>query len=304
MPEPLGKVIDLPDRQHLRKLSALHGIDDVIIQAERYLQLFSRMALAPDVRDELNLQNTMLLYGPPGVGKTVLAHGLASLHAKRTGAHSGLFEFAPDRQASDLKGGTSKNVRRLCRFIRDMAGKYAVFYVVMNECESNFGNRLDVNPSIEPLDTMRGIEAWLDGLDQIKKDCANALIVMSTNQPGRIDPALRDRIDLSIAVRPPLADGREQILRDTVRGAARVLNVHEHLLDDACLPDWQRVVQMTDGYSGRALKRLIVNSLTNKKSSEPLTMDVILKTAANLLEHDMAHGDGPETCLRPRSPRL
>ncbi|MET3806221.1 SpoVK/Ycf46/Vps4 family AAA+-type ATPase [Nakamurella sp. UYEF19] len=148
-----------------------------------------------------NLRGGLLLYGPPGCGKTFLAKALA-------GELGAAFISAGLSEILDMWIGSSeRNVHDL--FVQ--ARRAAPCVLFLDEIDALGQKRTQTRNS-----SMRSVvNQLLTELDGIASDNEGVYILAATNQPWDIDPALRrpGRLDRTVLVLPPDAPAREAIFR-------------------------------------------------------------------------------------------
>lgn len=151
----------------------------------------------------------ILLYGPPGCGKTMIAKSIAYNLAKRLNNGKGHFINVKGPEILDkFVGNSEANIRRIYAAARESANGEPVI-VFIDEAESVLKTRgtgvsSDVYDSIVPQ-----LLVEMDGL----QGNGNVITVLATNRPDIIDPAvLRDgRVDRKIKVPRPDKDGAREI---------------------------------------------------------------------------------------------
>jgi SpoVK/Ycf46/Vps4 family AAA+-type ATPase len=173
-----------------------------------------------------SLQGGMLLYGPPGCGKTFLARAVA-------GELGAAFLAVSLADVLDMYiGNSEKNVQEL--FSTARAAAPCVLFLdeldAMGQKRSltrNSGMRTTVNQLLTELD---GIGSRNEGV----------FVLAATNHPWDVDPALRrlGRLDRTLLVLPPDQEAREAIFRYHLRDRP-IENI-----------DAARLAKRTDGYSG------------------------------------------------------
>lgn len=179
----------------------------------------------------------ILLFGPPGTGKTMLAKAVA------TEAGANFINISMSSIASKWFGEGEKYVKA----VFSLASKIAPSVVFVDEVDSMLGRR--ENPGEhEAMRKMKNefMVNW-DGLRT--KDKERVLVLAATNRPFDLDEAVIRRLPRRLMVNLPDASNREKILR--------VILAKESLAP-AC--DLETLANMTDGYSGSDLKNLCVTA--------------------------------------------
>ncbi|KAK1319535.1 Katanin p60 ATPase-containing subunit A1 [Acorus calamus] len=179
----------------------------------------------------------ILLFGPPGTGKTMLAKAVA------TEAGANFINISMSSITSKWFGEGEKYVKA----VFSLASKIAPSVVFVDEVDSMLGRR--ENPGEhEAMRKMKNefMINW-DGLRT--KDKERVLVLAATNRPFDLDEAVIRRLPRRLMVNLPEAANREKILR--------VILAKEDLVPDM---DLGAVANMTDGYSGSDLKNLCVTA--------------------------------------------
>lgn len=211
--------------------------------------------------------NGMLLYGPPGCGKTFIAQKFAE--------ESGMnFCFV---KASDINsmwvGATTDKLRQLFK----QAQEHAPCIVCVDEIDSLIPSRDDQNtrPMI--------VNEWLTQLNNCNE--RGIFVIGTTNRPDMIDIAARrtGRLDHMIYVPMPDKKCREAIFRLSVMKKKRIMNI-----------DFPRLAEMTEGYTCSDISAIINEaSLNAAMVYKPLTGDIlekqVLATRKSLSADDMAY---------------
>ncbi|MGD9515703.1 ATP-binding protein, partial [Mycolicibacterium sp.] len=143
----------------------------------------------------------VLLYGPPGCGKTFVVRALAS--SGRLSVHAVKGAELMDKWV----GSSEKAVRELFRRARDSAPSL----VFLDEIDALAPRR---GQSFDSGVTDRVVAALLTELDGIEP-LVDVVVLGATNRPDLIDPALLrpGRLEKLVFVEPPDAEARTQILK-------------------------------------------------------------------------------------------
>lgn len=204
----------------------------------------------------------ILLYGPPGCGKTYIAKATAGEIDARfinIGLHDILDMWI---------GNSEKNLHQ----IFETARRNAPCVLFFDEVDAMGASRGDVKQS-----AMRHvINQFLAEMDGVASDNDGVLILAATNAPWSVDAAFRrpGRFDRIIFVDPPDEKARQEIISSIIKDKP----VKE--IDAA------KIAQVTEGYSGADLKALLDIAVEDKLresmasgSIQPLTTKDFLKAA-------------------------
>ncbi|KAI3717817.1 hypothetical protein L1987_69671 [Smallanthus sonchifolius] len=179
----------------------------------------------------------ILLFGPPGTGKTMLAKAVA------TEAGANFINISMSSITSKWFGEGEKYVKA----VFTLASKISPSVVFVDEVDSMLGRR--ENPGEhEAMRKMKNefMVNW-DGLRT--KDTERVLVLAATNRPFDLDEAVIRRLPRRLMVNLPDAPNRAKILK--------VILAKEDLSPDI---DLDAVANMTEGYSGSDLKNLCVTA--------------------------------------------
>jgi AAA+ superfamily predicted ATPase len=203
-----------------------HGLDKVAGMSA-LKELLRREVVAPVRNPEpyrrygLSIPNGILLYGPPGCGKTYIARQLA----EELGHY--FVEIIPSELASPY---IHQSVIRI-RDLFDAAAAHAPAVVFIDEFEA-------LVPSREGLGGQQQYKAeevteFLVHLNSCSEK--NIFVIAATNQPERIDSAVRrtGRLDKLIYVGPPDAEARREMLALHLTGRPVVTGLGVEALAEA-----------------------------------------------------------------------
>jgi SpoVK/Ycf46/Vps4 family AAA+-type ATPase len=192
----------------------------------------------------------ILLYGPPGCGKTYIAKATAGeINAKfiNIGLHDILDMWV---------GNSEKNLHE----IFEMARRNKPCVLFFDEVDAMGASRNDLKQS-----AMRHvINQFLAELDGVESDNEGVLILAATNAPWAVDPAFRrpGRFDRIIFVEPPDESARKDII---------VSQLKDRPVGEV---DAAKVAASTNGFSGADIKA-IVDIAVEDKLTESLSKGVI-----------------------------
>ncbi len=148
-----------------------------------------------------SLRGGLLMYGPPGCGKTYLARALAGELA------AGFISVQITDILDQMIGNSERNVRELF-----LAARRAAPCVLFFDEVDALGQRRSQTRNSALRGTINQLLTELDGVEQ---DNDGVFVLAATNQPWDVDPALRrpGRLDRTVLILPPDAEAREAIFR-------------------------------------------------------------------------------------------
>ncbi|XP_063700211.1 nuclear valosin-containing protein-like [Culicoides brevitarsis] len=176
-----------------------------------------------------------LLHGPPGSGKTLLAHSIAGQ------LNIPLIEVP----ATELIAGVSGESEERIRDIFEQAAALTPCVLFIDEIDAISSNRVNAQKDME----RRIVAQLLNSLDNLnqKPGGSQVLVIGATNRADSLDPALRrvGRFDQEISLGIPDRDARRQILQIL----CRKLKLEEPF-------DFDRLAALSPGYVGADLLAL------------------------------------------------
>ncbi len=212
----------------------------------KYPELFKRIGVSPP--------KGILLLGPPGCGKTLIARAVASE------SEASFYTINGPEIVGSLYGQSEENIRK----VFDEAKQNTPSIVFIDEIDAIASKREDTSGEVE----RRIVSQLLIELDGLQNR-GDVMVLAATNRPNSMDPALRrpGRFDRELEIRIPDIQGRKEIFQIHTRG----MPLSEIELDD--------LVGMTYGFTGadihalcreagmRALKRILPDIKNQKQKT-------------------------------------
>ena len=190
----------------------------------RHPELFSRLGVEP--------HSGILLYGPPGCGKTLLAKVLASE------SEATMYSINGPEIMNKYYGETEARLRDIFKEAKEKSPSI----IFIDEIDAIAPKREEAYGDVEKR-VVAQLLALMDGLT----DRGNVIVLGATNRPDSVDPALRrpGRFDREIEISVPNADGRFDILQIHTRGMPNSSDV-----------DLKTLASELHGYTGADIKSL------------------------------------------------
>ncbi|MFX1378831.1 MAG: CDC48 family AAA ATPase [Promethearchaeota archaeon] len=230
----------------------------------KYPKLFEKAGVRP--------LNGILLFGPPGCGKTLLAKAIA------TETKTNFITVKGPELFSKWVGESEKSVRNIFRKARQAAP--SIIYFDEIDAISSFRG---ISESTAVRDSIvNQILVEMDGIENRK----GIVVIASTNRPDMVDSALLrpGRLDRLLYITAPNIEEREAILRVHTKNMPLAENV-----------SLKHIAQTTEGYSGADLENVcreagmqaIREKMTNLERIEQKDFDFALGKINSTLPKDI-----------------
>lgn len=181
---------------------------------------------------ELTPPKGVLLYGPPGCGKTMIAKAVAHSLSQRMGSTTGSYflNVKGPELLNKFVGETERQIRLIFERARELASDGRPVIIFFDEMESIFRTRGSGISSDMETTVVPQLLAELDGVEKL----SNVIVIGATNREELIDPAI---------LRPGRLDVKIRVDRPNRQAAADIFA--KHLAND--LPLAAPAAQLIDG---------------------------------------------------------
>jgi len=204
--------------------SEITAMREIVELPLRHPELFSRLGV--------ETHSGILLYGPPGCGKTLIAKVLASE------SEANIYSINGPEIMNKYYGETEARLREIFKEAKDNAPSI----IFIDEIDAIAPKREEVYGDVEKR-VVAQLLALMDGLTER----GNVIVLGATNRPDSVDPALRrpGRFDREVEISVPNEDGRLEILQ-----------IYTNKMPIADGIDLKDIASELHGYTGADIKSL------------------------------------------------
>ncbi|KAM0671477.1 regulatory subunit of ATP-dependent 26S proteasome [Ordospora colligata] len=205
----------------------------------------------------------VLLYGPPGTGKTLLARIVAST------MDVNFLKVVSSALIEKYIGESSRMIREMFAYAR----RKAPCIIFMDEIDAIGGKRSKDSSSSdrEVQRTLMELLNQLDGFNELD----NVKVIMATNRPDILDPALLrpGRLDRKIEIPLPNEQGRKEILK-----------IHSKKMNSIEEIDYEMLMKLTAGFNGADLRNVCTEAgmIALKDERDYVKHDDFVKSARKI----------------------
>ena len=224
-PAPEGKGLPRTTYEDVGGLrEEIQRVREMVELPLRHPELFQRLGIEPP--------KGVLLHGPPGCGKTLLARAVANE------SEANFFSINGPEIMSKFYGESEARLREIFQ----QAQQNAPSIIFIDELDAIAPKREEVTGEVERR-VVAQLLALMDGLS----GRGNVIVIGATNRPSALDPALRrpGRFDREIEIGVPDKQGRYEVIQIHTRGMP--------LAEDV---DLKKLAEMSHGYTGADLSSL------------------------------------------------
>ncbi len=230
--DPYVRAMEVIERPNVR-YSDVGGLKEQIRELSEVVELPLKN---PGLFREIGIEppKGVLLYGPPGCGKTLLAKAVAGE------SNATFVSLVSSELAQKFVGEGARMVREIFSFAR----KKAPAIILIDELDAIGAKRLDVGTSGEREihRTLTQLLAELDGFDPL----GDVKVLATTNRVDILDPAL---------LRPGRFDRLIEVPLPNVKGRVEIFRIHTDRMKVKDV-DLEELAKLTEGASGADIKAI------------------------------------------------
>jgi SpoVK/Ycf46/Vps4 family AAA+-type ATPase len=219
------------------------GLNMELVQVFR--QALATRAVKPELADKLGVKHVkgILLYGPPGCGKSLIARKIGSMISPQDPQ----IVNGPEIM-NKYVGQSEENIRNLFSDARANPDSSELHVIIFDEIDAICKSRgQGINSAVNDS-VVNQLLSMIDGVEALN----NIFIIAMTNRKELLDEALlrAGRLEIHIEISLPNRAGRQEILR-----------IHTNKMRNSNLMssdvDLARIAEMTDNFSGAEIEAVV-----------------------------------------------
>ncbi|NPA98461.1 MAG: AAA family ATPase, partial [Crenarchaeota archaeon] len=215
-----------------------------VVDLEHVKLALKRAVIIPTLHPELfplGWPKGILLFGPPGCGKTLIAYALANE------INAALIDVSPATIMSKWLGEAEKNVKRVFDKARQIASEGTPVIIFIDEVDGLLQQYSDEVGGEKRVRNQFLME--MDGLKEKQNNRVPVFVIGTTNKPWQLDIGFIRRFAKRIYVPPPNKEVRKQLFQHYITKLAAVYEVADIDLD--------KLAELTEGYSSADIETIV-----------------------------------------------
>jgi AAA+ superfamily predicted ATPase len=303
--ELFERVITFPDPGAQRRFAELIGLDEI----KEHLLKHAGLLLAPELLQEWSTkhyreilpivsafqsQPPMFIFaGDVGTGKTALAETFGDAIARQDNVPITLFRLSLSARGSGAVGEMTRLISAAFSTIEDNAraaanpgGSRGAVILLIDEADALVQSRALSQMHHEDR---AGVNAIIRGVDRLATEKLPAVVVMCTNRPGALDPAVVRRAAAIFNFGRPNLEQRAALLQARLEG----LGLTKEQLDTLAHETGEKGDRPYGFTYSDITQRLLPNAILRACPHDPLTFEIIFSTARDTLPTAPFGDDSP-----------
>jgi len=255
-PDPYVQLMEVVEKPNIR-YSDVGGLEEQIRELREVVELPLKQ---PELFEELGIEppKGILLYGPPGCGKTLLAKAVA------TESNAVFISLVASELVQKYIGEGARIVRELFALAR----RKAPAIIFIDEIDAIAAKRIEIGTSgeREVQRTLMQLLAEIDGfkpLDRVK-------VIAATNRIDVLDPAI---------LRPGRFDRIIEIPLPGKKGRVEIFKIHTRKMKISGEVNYELLSELSDGFSGAEIKLAVIEAgyIALRENRKYVTLDDLVK---------------------------